>query len=247
VIDDSDTCVPIGGFINGIRPIKLALELIEAAEAGSTYVSPYTGPRTGQTDLSDATFSGLVFSNGVVDDQPPTVLDLIPSGATEVCAFWDYEGMADGASWDAIWFVNGELDEGGSLVDKTWVHGESGDTWVCVLNQQGLEDGLYELFLSVEGRFMLSDSVTVGDEQLVEVDLLNDLPAEICHVYLSPSDETNWGEDELGEEEVIAPGSRRTFSVPAGTYDVLLEDCDEKTIFERYDLDFSEDEILSVG
>ena len=33
-IDDLDNCVPTGGFINALRPIKLALPLIEAAERG---------------------------------------------------------------------------------------------------------------------------------------------------------------------------------------------------------------------
>jgi len=30
-IDDSDTCIPIGGFINALRPVNLAREMIEAA------------------------------------------------------------------------------------------------------------------------------------------------------------------------------------------------------------------------
>ncbi len=34
VVDDYDNCVPTGGFINALRPIKLALPLIEAAKRG---------------------------------------------------------------------------------------------------------------------------------------------------------------------------------------------------------------------
>ena len=41
VIDDKDTCIPIGGFINGLRPVNLALPLIKAAEGGLAYESPY--------------------------------------------------------------------------------------------------------------------------------------------------------------------------------------------------------------
>ena len=33
-IDDNDSCVPTGGFINALRPVKLALPLIEAAKRG---------------------------------------------------------------------------------------------------------------------------------------------------------------------------------------------------------------------
>jgi S1-C subfamily serine protease len=38
VIDNKDTCVPIGGFINAIRPIQLALPLINAAKAGQVSI-----------------------------------------------------------------------------------------------------------------------------------------------------------------------------------------------------------------
>jgi len=51
VIDDNDTCVPIGGFINGIRPVNLARSLIEAAERGDAYVAAPLAPppRAGTT------------------------------------------------------------------------------------------------------------------------------------------------------------------------------------------------------
>ncbi len=38
VIDERDNCVPTGGFINALRPINLALPLIEAAEAGQVAI-----------------------------------------------------------------------------------------------------------------------------------------------------------------------------------------------------------------
>jgi len=38
VIDDSDNCVPTGGFINAVRPIDLALPMIEAARAGEVAI-----------------------------------------------------------------------------------------------------------------------------------------------------------------------------------------------------------------
>ena len=33
-VDDNDSCIPTGGFINALRPVKLALPLIEAARRG---------------------------------------------------------------------------------------------------------------------------------------------------------------------------------------------------------------------
>ena len=50
--------------------------------------------------------------------------------------------------------------------------------------------------------------------------LSNGANVAIQSVFLSGCDETTWGEDRLGPTETIAPGASRTFSVPAGCYDV---------------------------
>ena len=247
-IDDRDDCVPVGGFINGIRPVDLAVPLIDAAESGSTYVSPYGAPiDESAVETDDVAFTNLVFSDGVDAGRPVEGPELIPPGATEVCAFWDYDGMTDGLRWDALWFIDGELSEGGSVIDQRWVVGRRGETWVCITNEAGLDDGLYELILAVEGEHELSDSVSVGDQQRVKIELTNDLDDDICFVYLSPTEETNWGEDELEPRETIAVGDTRSFFISAGMYDVRLEDCDERRLFQRFDQDFFESASLSVS
>jgi len=38
VIDENDTCIPTGGFINSLRPVNLARPLIEAAERGEVNI-----------------------------------------------------------------------------------------------------------------------------------------------------------------------------------------------------------------
>jgi len=38
-IDENDTCVPTGGFINAVRPVQLALPLIEAARSGQVSIN----------------------------------------------------------------------------------------------------------------------------------------------------------------------------------------------------------------
>lgn len=43
VIDEFDNCVPTGGFINALRPIRLALPMIEAAQAGQVAIQEDTG------------------------------------------------------------------------------------------------------------------------------------------------------------------------------------------------------------
>jgi len=43
LVDENDNCVPTGGFINALRPIKLALPLIEAARTGQVAIQEDTG------------------------------------------------------------------------------------------------------------------------------------------------------------------------------------------------------------
>jgi len=39
MVDENDTCIPTGGFINALRPIKLALPYIEAARSGEVNIT----------------------------------------------------------------------------------------------------------------------------------------------------------------------------------------------------------------
>ena len=48
-VDDNDSCVPTGGFINALRPVKLALPLIEAAKRGEVnFVAEESAPPVAQ-------------------------------------------------------------------------------------------------------------------------------------------------------------------------------------------------------
>jgi S1-C subfamily serine protease len=52
VVDDRDSCVPTGGFINALRPINLALPMIEAARQGMVAVAENLPVSPGQ-DVPD--------------------------------------------------------------------------------------------------------------------------------------------------------------------------------------------------
>ncbi len=58
VIDDRDDCVPTGGFINALRPVHLAMPLIEAAQRGEIWIGGVTTepseiPKEGQVAYQD--------------------------------------------------------------------------------------------------------------------------------------------------------------------------------------------------
>jgi S1-C subfamily serine protease len=244
-IDEYDTCVPIGGFINGLRPVNLAKPLIEAALNSQEYVAGIQGDELpiGDYDLSDTYFYNLVFSDGVTEnDQPTQIWKSMSSGAIQICAFWDYEGMADGLIWSAYWFADGVLEQGSSMLDMTWQGGSMGSYWVCMWNEAGLKDGTYELVLEVQGESMVSDSIFVGgDRSMMDFVLINDTSLEICWVYLSPTTAQEWGQDRLGSTETILPGDQRTFEITTGTYDFLLVECGGEIAYEQYEIELSQD------
>lgn len=243
-VDTADSCVPIGGFINGIRPVALAGPLIAAAREGVPYTSPYGGgiAPPADFDVASAVFSGVVFADGVTaDDRPTRIVQTLSSGATLACAFWGYEGMQDGVSWEALWFIDGTLSEVGSMIAQTWIGGTNGNWWVCYRRDQGLTDGLYEVVLSAAGEFLAADSIFVGGSHpIAEVTIQNLSPEPICYVQISPSGALNWGTDRLGEEEMIENQASRVFMVPAATIDMRLLDCDSNVLAEEYESDGSE-------
>ncbi len=237
-IDDQDTCVPVGGFINALRPINLALPILEAAAQGRVYEGDSPPIPVGDVDAEGAKFSNLVFSDGVTDNDRPTQLwYALPGGSIKVCVFWDYQNMANGLIWSSYWFVNGELDEGGSIQGQSWGGGERGSWWVCDFNERGLASGVYEVVLEVESKVLATESVFVGGDRVaIDFTLINGSSTSICMVNLSPAKAQNWGQNKLGFGEQIREGEQRVFPLASGTYDLRLMDCDEGSLLEEFSL-----------
>jgi S1-C subfamily serine protease len=250
-LDDADTCIPIGGFINGVRPVNLALPLIAEAENAVPISIDSTATPTTIGPVLDAEFGPITFSTGVTDaDEPIDEVDFIPAGTAErVCAFWDYDGMADGLSFDALWYFNQEFIEDASFIDAEWSGGASGNWWVCFLAQHGaLTDGVYELLLNVEGESAAGEAILVGgDHPTRTLEVVNDSFDTICFVLISLSEAQDWGPDELGPTEVINPGESRVFELPGATYDIQAFDCDFDLVFEEFFLDVGESQVYTVG
>jgi hypothetical protein len=75
-----------------------------------------------------------------------------------------------------------------------------------------------------------------GSSSDLEFTIVNRSPEEICYVLISPSDSDSWGDDQLGENDTIAPGKRQTFSMPKDTYDIRAENCDEAAMVTAWEL-----------
>jgi len=162
LIDQDDNCIPVGGFINALRPVNLAQPLIEAARTGIA-PKPTPGPGPSPPPSGEPRFYSLVFAPDATDnDQPTQVVTQLPSGATDVYAFWDYEKMADGMTWEARWYYEGQFLDNASQPPQPWQGGERGNWWVSVYNTSGLDDGTYRVELYVAEELLAEGSISVG-------------------------------------------------------------------------------------
>lgn len=241
IVDENDSCIPIGGFINGLRPTNLATELIEQAQLGQV-VSTETDPPQ-DIDVSQVYMSAPVFSAEVNEDNSPTqVVQQLPSSATKVCGFFDYEGMTDGATWDATWSINGEFAADYSLLAQEWIGGTSGTNWwVCAgTGEQPLPTGSYELSIYVGETVITSNTLFIGDQYgPVDILVINGTDSTVCYLWLSPVGAQNWGPDELGADVTIDYAEELQLTIVGEVYDVLAEDCDGNTLVESYGVDLT--------
>lgn len=148
VIDSRDTCIPIGGFINGLRPVNLALPLIRAAQSGQEYASPYGGPGpSGAAGSGNETFGKISWYTGTggADCKLKDPVSSFPSNTDSVAAAFDFSGMTDGEPAAEKWTVDGQ-----ELYSNQydWNLGNQGHTFTCLYNgQDPMPNGNYHLEL----------------------------------------------------------------------------------------------------
>ena len=160
VINENDHCIPVGGFINALRPVNLAKPLIETARTG---IAPKPEPGPSPPPAGEARFSNLVFAPDVTEnDQPTQIVTQLPSGATGLYVIWDYEGMGSGVTWEARWHRDGQYLEDVSWPPGPWQGSERGSWWVAITNDSGLTDGTYRVELRIAGETLAEGSISVG-------------------------------------------------------------------------------------
>ena len=170
-IDQRDTPMAIGGFINGLRPVNLAVPLLEKAgmrvsrERGAEEDVPeYKAEPIRGFDFDRVRekpeFSNLLFSTQVTSDgRPIHPTHVIPSGVDEVYASFDFDNMRNGTPWSAVW-----MNEGKIIIEQRddWDDGESGRKTVKISNRRGVPDGEYLLALGIGEEVALEGKMAVG-------------------------------------------------------------------------------------
>jgi S1-C subfamily serine protease len=162
-VDNSDLCVPSGGFVDALRPIALARGLIRAAQLGLTLgATSLTAPppaATGTPTLRRVFFAPGVNSSGM----PTQVITSAPSGTKSLYLFFDYADMRDNTAYELRVTVDGVPNTIFGLSPAVWSGGASG-LWYIGAREQIWPNGQYVFTLLLNGTRAASASITLGGE-----------------------------------------------------------------------------------
>ncbi len=221
-LDQQDTCIPIGGFINALRPVELARPLIEAAQSGVEYVSPFGSAGgqggaggSGQEQIGNLRWAAGADSNG----DPVGLTEAFPAGTSEIYAFFDYAGFTDGQDFSAEWYIDGQMV---AQDVSPWDGGSQGTYYLRLFAKSGvLDDGVYEVKLYVgEGLPQVAGAqTTVGsggqggqpgaggdvtiEGQITDADTGQGIPGALFIVLQPGTDPQQWMDSGSDAEIVI--------------------------------------------
>lgn len=90
-------------------------------------------------------------------------------------------------------------------------------------------------------------TVTVGERGATSRLLIdNTSDTEVCYVFISLSSGGEWGDDWMGGNESIAAGKKRMFYVKPGVYDLMVQNCDDESLAEQYEVDLTADKTWTL-
>lgn len=223
VLDENDSCVPIGGFINGIRPVALALPLLEQART-ATPIDQGSPDRAEPMARDVPEASNPNWSTGVTE--AGEAIDSIIAGVSgqgELCLTWDYENVPVGILTDALWLIDGETVPEASVFDTPNDGDTTGSFFACITNDQGLAPGIYELAWIIEDELVFAEAIIVGDGSTATIEIENVHDEPICVVQFNPTGTATYGLNELTGE--LQPGETVTVEVAIGPLDARVIDC----------------------
>jgi S1-C subfamily serine protease len=162
ILNDQDTCIPIGGFINALRPVNLARPLITAATTGLAYNSPYGVIQGTAQGSGSESFGPVSWYEANSNCDKGNQVSSFSSGISAMTAAFDFSGMTDGQAWGSSWTSNGEAIY---QSNEAWDSGASGSYSFCLYNSSNpIPDGNYavQFFVGEDARVLTQGTVTVG-------------------------------------------------------------------------------------
>jgi S1-C subfamily serine protease len=160
IVNNSDVCIPIGGFINSMRPSEFARPLLRAASLGLSL--QVQGSNRRLASGGNPAFSNLFFSTSVNEaGMPTTVVRNLPAGATSLYLFFDYANMTPETVYELRVTTDGIPNATFSLAPVRWSGGERG-LWYIGSSGQPWPNGVYEFTLFANGVAADTARLTIG-------------------------------------------------------------------------------------
>ncbi|MBN1966950.1 MAG: trypsin-like peptidase domain-containing protein, partial [Anaerolineae bacterium] len=163
LVDNRDSCIPVGGSINALRPAALARGLVRAAQlgirdGGHVYSAQVTASApTGEPRFGPIRFAPAVNEAGL----PTTLVTQMPAGTNSLYLFFDYENMQPGLIYELRTTINGATSSTFSQSPALW-SGQQRGLWYIGSSGQPWPNGTYEFTLFIEGRPASSALITIG-------------------------------------------------------------------------------------
>ncbi len=163
--DSLDACIPIGGFVNALRPSVLARGLVRAAQLGivdhghlaSAQVTAARERVSGEPAFGPIRFAPAVNEAG----QPTTFVSSMPTGTNSLYLFFEHRNMRPGLEYELRTTRNGDSVSVFSLSPALWSGGLDG-LWYVGSSGQVWQNGVYEFTLLIEGRVAQTAQITIG-------------------------------------------------------------------------------------
>ncbi len=242
IVDEDDNCVSVGGFLNGIRPINLAIPLLgEAVTTTPLDAVPEQAEQRPEIDFEAVVVDNPRFALGRDGNNPVDETVTAQAGIAELCFFVDWQGIPVGSIWDGVWFVDGTLEEALGFTGQEWTIEENGrNFWLCAQEQNadGLPSGIYEIGFFLEGVLLFVEAIELTEEPVepVEITWTNGTEGEICELAINPLTESGQvGLNELEEGVSIPPGGSRTLELPPSTVIAEAYNCDGEPVADAFD------------
>jgi len=166
IINERDACVPIGAPITAIRPVSFARSLTEAARSGFHLTRKPGLPSN--LPIADPSIRRLFFATQLTEQGlPGQIVNVLPTGATSVFLFFDYDNMSSGIPFEVRVTRDGLEMPQFSLGPLAWGGGQKG-MWYVGTEGKTWPDGQYEFTILLRGIAVTSAAITVGGQPSVQ-------------------------------------------------------------------------------
>lgn len=153
VVDEKDNCVPAGGFINALRPLKLAQPLIDAAKRGEVDIKEGVESAQGQVPAPTEEPSKIVYQDDFSDPNSGWQEKTWEAGEVAYRK-GEYQVNIQKENW-LVWSnLDTDMDNLGIAVDTRVVKATGEGDYGVICRYQD-EDNFYGLEISEDGYFSI--------------------------------------------------------------------------------------------